>query len=77
MPENSIRSEAAEAKRQKKPARKKENNSHKGLGQIINRGKDTFLLRVYIGRDSQGRRHYYSETVKGSLKDAKKGSPRS
>jgi integrase len=72
MPENSIRSEAAEAKQRKQPARKKENTSHKGLGQIINRGKDTFLLRVYIGRDSQGRRHYYSETVKGSLKDAKK-----
>ena len=27
---------------------------------------------MYIGRDSQGRRHYFSETIKGCLKDAKK-----
>jgi integrase len=62
----------AEAKLQKVDSRKKSNGSHTSQGQIIQRGKDTFLVRVYIGRDAQGRRHYFSETVKGSLKDAKK-----
>src|SRR4051812_12328713 len=51
---------------------KQAGNARKTQGQIIKRGKDTFLLRVYIGRDSNGRRHYFSETFKGSPKDAKK-----
>lgn len=61
-----------EAKLQEDAVKKKSNGSNTAQGQIIKRGKDTFLVRVYIGRDSQGRRHYFSETVKGSLKDAKK-----
>ncbi|MDT5267960.1 MAG: integrase [Acidobacteriota bacterium] len=65
-------SEDAQAKPTKVAGQKKSNGSHTAQGQIIKRGKDTFLVRVYIGRDSQGRRHYFSETVKGSLKDAKK-----
>jgi integrase len=72
MQSDSINSDDAEAKPQIVAGQKKPNNSHTAQGQIIKRGKDTFLVRVYIGRDSQGRRHYFSETVKGSLKDARK-----
>jgi integrase len=68
MQENGINRTTDEAKAQTE----KFDKGRKAQGQIIKRGKDTFLLRVYIGRDSQGHRHYYSETVKGSLKDAKK-----
>lgn len=72
MQTDNINPNDSEAKPQIAVGQKKPNNSHTAQGQIIKRGKDTFLVRVYIGRDSQGRRHYFSETVKGTLKDAKK-----
>src|SRR5687768_627371 len=37
---------------------------------ITNRGKDTWLVRIFIGRDSNGKRRYFNETVKGKKKDA-------
>jgi integrase len=39
-------------------------------GQIINRGDDTWLVRIFRGRDSQGRRTYLNKTIKGKKKDA-------
>ncbi len=39
-------------------------------GQIVPRGKRTFLVRVYLGRDANGKRDYHSQTVRGSKKDA-------
>jgi integrase len=40
-------------------------------GQIIPRGKNTWLLRVFLGRDPQtGRRQYYNETFYGGKKEA-------
>lgn len=39
-------------------------------GQIVPRGKRTFLVRVYLGRDANGKRDYFSQTVRGSKKDA-------
>jgi integrase len=39
-------------------------------GQIVPRGKRTFLVRVYLGRDANGKREYHSQTVRGSKKDA-------
>jgi len=39
-------------------------------GQIIKRGKERFLVRVYLYRDSNGKRIYYSAMIKGSKKDA-------
>lgn len=42
-------------------------------GQIINRGEDTYLLRVFTGRvPSTGKKTYYNETFHGSLKGARK-----
>lgn len=38
-------------------------------GQIIKRG-NTFLVRVYLHRDSNGKRIYYNATIKGSRKEA-------
>lgn len=40
-------------------------------GQIIKRG-DSFLVRIFIGRDSKGKRKYYNKTIRGSKKDAQK-----
>lgn len=41
-------------------------------GQLIERTKGTFLLRVYIGRDEAGKRRYVNKTVKGTRQDANK-----
>lgn len=35
-------------------------------GQVIHRGDDKYLLRVYIGRSAQGTRRYASKTVRGT-----------
>ena len=40
-------------------------------GQIIQRGPDRFLVRVYLGRDG-GKRRYANRTVKGTRKEASK-----
>ena len=39
-------------------------------GQIIKRGERNFVVRVYIGRDGNGKRKYLNRTVKGAKKDA-------
>jgi integrase len=39
-------------------------------GQIIPRGKNTWLVRVYIGRDAVGKRSYLNKTIHGTKKDA-------
>jgi integrase len=39
-------------------------------GQIINRGDDTWLVRIFTGRDTQGKRRYLNKTIKGKKKDA-------
>ena len=39
-------------------------------GQIIPRGEDTWLVRIFMGRDEKGKRRYLNKTVKGKKKDA-------
>ena len=39
-------------------------------GQIIKRGERNFIVRVYLGRDTNGKRDYLNQTVRGSKKDA-------
>ena len=41
-------------------------------GQLINRGDNTWLVRVFLGRDSKGKRRYHNHTIKGTKKDAQK-----
>src|SRR5215813_6013740 len=42
-------------------------------GQIINRGKKKYLVRVFLGRDEQtGKRRYHSKAVSGNRKEAQK-----
>lgn len=41
-------------------------------GQIVERGPDKFLVRVYLGRDAKGKRRYTSKMVHGSRKDAER-----
>jgi hypothetical protein len=42
-------------------------------GQIIPRGDRTWLVRVFIGRDSEtGKRQYQSKTIHGTKKDAQR-----
>lgn len=37
---------------------------------IIKRGKDTWLVRIFLGRDGNGKTRFFNETVKGKKKDA-------
>ncbi len=40
-------------------------------GQIIPRGERTWLVRVFMGRDSEsGKRKYVNKTIHGTLRDA-------
>lgn len=45
-------------------------NGSRRRGQIEARGKDKFLVRVFLGRDASGKRKYLSKTVTGSKRDA-------
>src|SRR6185312_16168306 len=38
--------------------------------QIIKRGKDTWLVRIFQGRDENGKRQYSNKTIRGTKKDA-------
>lgn len=48
---------------------KKERQARRA-GQILERGKDKYLIRIFTGRDSTGKRHYLSETFHGKKKAA-------
>jgi integrase len=37
---------------------------------IIKRGTDTWLVRIFLGRDENGKTKFFNETVKGKRKDA-------
>jgi hypothetical protein len=39
---------------------------------IIKRGKDTWLVRIFLGRDENGKTKFFNETVKGKKSDAEK-----
>src|SRR5205085_7719980 len=39
-------------------------------GQIIPRGEDTWLVRIFMGRDGNGKRRYLNKTIRGKKKDA-------
>lgn len=39
-------------------------------GQVIERGKGTWLVRVFLGRDENGKKRYHSKTIRGTKKKA-------
>lgn len=39
-------------------------------GQIISRGKGTWLVRIFTGRDALGKRRYVNKTIRGTKKEA-------
>ncbi len=39
-------------------------------GQIIKRGKSTWLVRIFVARDEQGKRKYLNKTIHGTKKEA-------
>jgi len=41
-------------------------------GQVIERSKDAFLVRIYLGEDETGKRRYYNKTITGTKRDAQK-----
>src|SRR5260370_25867772 len=41
-------------------------------GQIIKRGNRQYLVRIFQGRDAQGKRRYVNKTIRGTKKDADK-----
>ncbi|MGH9841988.1 MAG: tyrosine-type recombinase/integrase [Blastocatellia bacterium] len=52
------------------PASKSKKSSRRAEGQVIGRGPDKFLLRIFIGKDSTGKMHYFNETFRGKKKAA-------
>src|SRR5437899_8414637 len=41
-------------------------------GQIIKRGDKTWIVRIFMGRDGNGKRRYMNKTIRGNKKDADK-----
>jgi integrase len=41
-------------------------------GQIIKKSENTYLVRIFMGRDEKGKRRYFSKTIRGTKKDAQK-----
>ncbi len=41
-------------------------------GQIIRRGERTWLVRVFMGRDANGKQNFHYKTIHGTKKDAEK-----
>jgi integrase len=39
-------------------------------GQIVKRGERIFVVRIFMGRDGNGKRRYINKTIKGTKKDA-------
>lgn len=52
---------------EEKPPKKKSRST----GQVVERGPDKFLIRIYTGRDTTGKRHYINETFHGKKTAAK------
>lgn len=47
-------------------------NQTRRSGQIVKRGENKFLVRIFLGKDTDGKRNYFSQLIKGSKKDADK-----
>lgn len=41
-------------------------------GQIIKRGNSKYLVRIFLGRDREGKKKYYSKTFHGNKREAEK-----
>lgn len=41
-------------------------------GQIIKRGENTWYVRIFLGRDANGKRKHFNKTIHGTKKDAQK-----
>lgn len=41
-------------------------------GSIVEKGKNKYMVRVYMGQTEEGKRKYHSKTINGSPKDAQK-----
>lgn len=39
-------------------------------GQIVKRNENTWLVRIFLGRDANGKRKYFNKTIYGTKKDA-------
>ena len=44
----------------------------RGRGQILEKGKEKWLVRIFRGRDTNGKKQYSSKVVKGKKSDAQK-----
>jgi len=53
----------------KEPSKRKTANRS---GQVIPRGENRWLVRIFLGRDENGKRQYLNKTIRGIKKDAEK-----
>ena len=55
---------------EQQPEKTKKERTTRRAGQIVARGEKTFLIRVFLGRDANGKRRYHNHTFRGTKKDA-------
>src|SRR5262245_28326753 len=48
----------------------KKSQKPRRAGQVVERGPDRYLIRVFIGKDASGKRHWHNETFHGKRKKA-------
>jgi integrase len=55
-----------------KPSKGRKSKAEKSRrnGQVLRRGEDKYLIRIFLGRDTNGKRHYHSETFLGKKRAA-------
>jgi integrase len=41
------------------------------MAQIRKRGRESYLISIYLGKDARGKRRYYTETFRGTEKEAR------
>jgi hypothetical protein len=47
---------------------KKKKPEPRRAGQLVERGKDKFLIRIFVDKDARGKRHWHNETFHGNRK---------
>jgi integrase len=50
----------------------KQNQTHRRIGQVIRKGDNKWLIRIFRGKDSEGKRKFHNEIVNGTKGEAEK-----
>ncbi len=70
MKEEADKSKFSEGMSDEKLDNPKKKPEPRRSGQVTERGKDRYLIRIFIGKDATGKRHWHNETFYGKRKQA-------